>query len=71
LASSAAPSHDISRLIFNDRLDATMAGVLVAMVALVLLESVFLWVNMLTGRVQGTVKESPFVPTRFAAEEQG
>jgi carbon starvation protein len=71
LVSSAAPSHDISQLIFNDRLDAAMAGVLVGMVALVLLESVFLWLNMLTGRVQGTVKESPFVPTRFAAEEQG
>src|ERR1700736_5943753 len=33
LASSAASSHDVSRLIFNDRLDAAVAGALVFMVA--------------------------------------
>jgi carbon starvation protein len=71
LASSAASNHDVSRLIFNDRLDATVAGVLVCMVALVLLESVFLWMSVLSGRKQAGVKEAPFVATRFAAEEQG
>jgi carbon starvation protein len=71
LASAAAPSHDVSRLIFNDRLDATVAGVLVCMVALVLLESVFLWISVLSGRMQARVKEAPFVATRFVAEEQG
>jgi carbon starvation protein len=71
LASSAAPSYEISRLIFNDRLDAAVTGILVSMVALVLLESVFLWMSVLSGRMQARVKEAPFVPTRFAAEEQG
>src|SRR6202521_4164086 len=71
LASSAAPSHEISRLIFNDRLDATVTGVLVCMVALILLESAFMWMSVLSGRMQARVKEAPFVPTRFAAEEQG
>jgi carbon starvation protein len=71
LASSVAPSHEISRLIFNDRLDAAVAGVLVCMVALILLESISLWVSVVSGRMQARVKESPFVPTRFAAEEQG
>jgi len=71
LASSAAPSHEISRLIFNDRLDAAVTGVLVCMVALVLLESVFLWVSVLSGRMQARIKEAPFVASRFAAEEQG
>jgi carbon starvation protein len=71
LASVAAPSHEISRQIFNDRLDAAVAGVLVCMVALVLLESVVLWTSVLSGRVQASVKEAPFVATRFAAEEQG
>jgi carbon starvation protein len=71
LASSMAPSHETSRLIFNDRLDATVNGVLVCMVALILLESIFLWTAVISGRMKARVKESPFVPTRFAAEEQG
>jgi len=41
------------------------------MVTLILLESAFLWVSVLSGRMQVKVKEAPFVPTRFAAEEQG
>src|ERR1700731_3983255 len=45
LAASAGASHEGSRLIFNDRLDAVVTGTLVFMVALVLLESVFLWTS--------------------------
>src|SRR5271167_1836976 len=52
LAASAAPSHEISRLIFNDRLDAAVTGALVCMVALILLESIFLWMSVLSGRMQ-------------------
>jgi hypothetical protein len=40
------------------------------MVALILIESAVEWVRVLSGRKQPRVKESPFVPTRFA-EEQG
>ncbi len=68
---SAAPSLELSRLIFNDRLDALVTGVLVFMVALVLLESVFLWIRVLSGRAHANVREAPFVATRFAVEEQG
>jgi len=71
LASSTTPSHEISRLIFNDRLDAAVAGILVCMVALILLESISLWVSVISGRMQAKVREAPFVATRFAAEEQG
>jgi carbon starvation protein len=71
LASSAAPSHEVSRFIFNDRLDAVVTGVLICMVALVLMESALLWASVISGRVQAKVKEAPFVATRFAAEEQG
>jgi carbon starvation protein len=71
LASSAAPGHDVSRLIFNDRLDAAVAGALMCMVALLLLESARLWVSVISGRMQPRVKEAPFVASRFAAEEQG
>ncbi len=47
------PAMRVSRLIFNDRLDAAVTGALVAMVALILLESVFLWVGVLSGRKAG------------------
>jgi hypothetical protein len=71
LAASAPPGYETSRLIFNDRLDAAVTGALVCMVALILLESVLLWMSVLSGRMQARVKEAPFVPTRFAAEERG
>lgn len=70
LASSATPNHEVSRWIFNDRLDAVVTGILVCLVTLILLESIFLWVSVLSGRVPARVKEAPFVPTRLAAEEQ-
>jgi len=71
LAASAAPGQAVSRLIFNDRLDALVTATLMFLVALVLLESVFLWGRVLSGRREARVREAPFVPTRFAAEEQG
>jgi carbon starvation protein len=71
LASSAVPSRGVSQLIFNDRLDAAVTGVLVCMVALILLESISLWVSVISGRMQARVREAPFVATRFAAEERG
>jgi carbon starvation protein len=70
LASAAVPPPGVSQLIFNDRLDAAVTGVLIAMVALILLESLFLWWGVVAGRKEARVKESPFVPSRFA-EEQG
>jgi carbon starvation protein len=71
LAASAPPGHETLRLIFNDRLDAAVTGVLVCMVGLILLESAFLWVSVISGRMNARVRESPFVATRFASEEQG
>jgi carbon starvation protein len=71
LASSANPSPEISRLILNDRLDAAVAGALVCMVVLILLESISVWVSVVSGRMQARVREAPFVATRFATEEQG
>jgi hypothetical protein len=53
----------------NDRLDAAVAGFLVCLVSLILLESILEWVRVLSGRKATRVKEAPFVATRFAAEE--
>jgi len=58
------------RLIFNDRLDALVTGVLIIMVALILVESGLEWIRVLSGRKQAEVREAPFVTTRFATEEQ-
>jgi carbon starvation protein len=57
-------------VIFNNRLDAVVTAVLVAMVTLVLIESLRQWIGVLSGREDARLKESPFVATRLA-EEQG
>jgi carbon starvation protein len=57
-----------ARLIFNDRLDAAVAGVLVVLVAVVLIESALEWVRVLSGRKAAEVREAPFVMTRLALE---
>jgi carbon starvation protein len=59
-----------ARLIFNNRLDAIVTGVLIVMVALILLESARQWLGVLSGKKEAHVKESPFVLTRLV-EEQG
>jgi carbon starvation protein len=59
-----------ARLIFNNRLDAAVTGVLVVLVTLVLVESGRLWMGILSGAREGRVREAPFIRTRLA-EEQG
>jgi carbon starvation protein len=67
--STAPKPGDLARIMLNDRLDAAVAGFLVALVSLILLESILEWVRVLSGRKAARVKEAPFVATRFAAEE--
>jgi carbon starvation protein len=67
-AQQLAGSGANARLIFNDRLDAAVTGALMVMVALVLVESVREWTRVLTGRKAATVKEAPFVASRFAED---
>jgi len=69
---AAGPStSETARLIFNNRLDAVVTGVLVVMVALVLLESTRQWLEILSGKKELPVSESPFVMTQLAQEGQG
>jgi carbon starvation protein len=67
---TAARAHEIARLMFNDRVDAVVTGLLALSVSVILLESVLLWSRLLRGRQAAGVKEAPYVPTRFAVEEQ-
>jgi carbon starvation protein len=69
-ASATSLSPATARLIFNDRLDAVVTGVLIVLIAMILIESTSEWVRILAGRKQPLVRESPFVATRFAIEEQ-
>ena len=69
-ALAAGPATNAtSRLIFNNRLDALVTGVLVVMVTLVLVESGRQWLGILSGAKEVRVKESPFVRTRLVEEE--
>jgi carbon starvation protein len=70
-ALAAGPvTNETSRLIFNNRLDAAVTGVLLVMVTLILMESLRQWWGILSGATEARVKESPFVRTRLA-EERG
>ena len=60
---------DTARLIFNDRLDAAIAGVLVLLVGLVVLEGALEWWRVLSRRKDARTHEVPFVATRWTAEE--
>jgi len=60
-----------ARLIFNDHLDATVTGVLVVMVAMILIESGLEWARVISGSKTAEGKEVPFVKTQLALEEQG
>ena len=68
LAQAAAPGS--ARLIFNDQLDAVVTGVLTLLITVIVLEAAREWIRVLSGQKQAQVKEAPFVPTRFATEEQ-
>ena len=57
-----------ARLIFNNRLDAMVTGVLIALVSLLLFESVRQWIELLSGKKAVQTAETPFVPTRLAGE---
>jgi carbon starvation protein len=59
----------VMKQMVNDRLDAAVTAGLIILVALMVFESVREWVRVLSGKKTGTVRETPFVQTRFAAEE--
>ncbi len=56
-------------LIFNARLDAAVCGALMVLVAVILADSLRIWVGILRGTREATVHEAPFVLSRLRAEE--
>jgi len=67
-ASQLARAGGDARLVFNNRLDAAITGIFIALVALILLESSRRWLEVLAGKREPRLEESPFVPTRLAEE---
>lgn len=68
-ALAQAPANPATlKLIFNNQLDASVTAALVAMVALVLFESVRQWVAVLRGQQEILLRETPFVRTRLLEE---
>jgi carbon starvation protein len=62
----AAQLAAAERLIFNNRLDAVVAGVLAAMVLVLLFEALGEWYRVLSGRKRAVLQETPYVATRWA-----
>jgi carbon starvation protein len=66
---SPARAAEAGTLIFNARLDAVVCGIFLALVAVVVLDSVRLWVGILRGVRKAETMETPFVASRLRAEE--
>ena len=56
-----------ARLIFNDRLDATLAGLFMTAVVLVVLSSMREWALVLRGRKPAVTRETAFTETAYGA----
>ena len=68
---AAAKLVETRTIIFNERLDAAICGLFLVLVTLIVLDSVRLWVGILSGKREARLTESPFVATRLTAEEAG
>ena len=55
-------------VIFNERLDAVVCGVFLALVLVIILDSVRVWYALLRGNKTYASSESPFVPTQLEVE---
>jgi carbon starvation protein len=59
-----ASAEAARRMIFNDRLDAAVAAFFMAAVVVILVESVRVWLGIMSGRVEATTTEVQFSHTR-------
>jgi carbon starvation protein len=69
LKSGAAGAAATRTLIFNARLDAALCGILLALVAIILADSLRVWFGLIVGFADPAGRESPFVPSQLSAEE--
>src|SRR5687767_12591708 len=69
LAGTAANAAVTKILIFNARLDAAVCGILLALVALILVDSIRIWTGIIRGTREARIVEAPFVLSQLRAEE--
>jgi carbon starvation protein len=67
----AAKLVETQRLIFNQRLDATVTAVLAVMIIVLILEALAQWYGILSSRRAPLLHESPYVPTQWAQGYSG
>jgi len=56
-----------ARLIWNDRLDAALAGIFMVVVVALVIASLREWLAVIRGRKPAVVKETPFVESAYAS----
>ena len=66
IASGALDPAKGARMILNDRVDAALAGIFMAVVVALLLASIREWVAVARGRKVPVLKEAPYVETAYA-----
>jgi carbon starvation protein len=74
IAAGKIPDEKIGethRLIFNQRLDAAVTGVLAAMILVLIVEALVHWYSILIRRKESVLHESPYVATRWAPDYSG
>ncbi|HET6232625.1 MAG TPA: carbon starvation CstA family protein [Longimicrobiaceae bacterium] len=67
LPAGAKTVGDAQRMIFNDRLDAAVAAVFMAVTLLVIAASVREWLLVLSRRKPAAVQETPYIPSTLVA----
>jgi carbon starvation protein len=68
---SAEKIAETQRLIFNQRLDAAVTGVLAAMILVLIVEALVHWYSILIRRKEFVLHESPYIATQWAADYSG
>jgi carbon starvation protein len=74
IAAGKIPAGKIAetqRLIFDQRLDAAVTGVLAFMILVLIVEALAQWYSILSRRAEPMLHESPYIATRWAADFSG
>ncbi len=64
-----AQTASTSTLIFNNRLDAAVCGTFLVLVAVILVDSIRVWIGLLDGSKPSVLSEAPFVLTQLKPEQ--
>ena len=69
LPNGVKTTGDLGRMIFNDYLDAAVAGFFLVLVVIVLADSVRIWIGLLRSGVPSRSTEVPFDPGALPASD--